>query len=130
MSEQQTQSSASGVASELNALLGFTPLPGIEGGNGGCLNCGHQYALLPMTAVIAVGFGCANLTKGNEVIYDEQDTDEESGDYMTVEQAEALAAADPKHDWRIHLVAPMSERHYQRQGPEQWVLYEKGMGFA
>lgn len=41
-----------------------------------------------------------------------------------------MAAEDQDHDWRIHLVAPLSERHYQRQGEKMWVLYEKGQGFA
>jgi len=49
---------------------------------------------------------------------------------MTVQQAEVLAAQDPNHDWRIHLIAPLSECHYQRQGKELWVLYKKGQGFA
>jgi hypothetical protein len=111
----------------------WTKLPGIEGGHGGCLNCGFQHAVLPMEAVIAVGFGSASLTKGDECIYDEQDVERPGSgytEYMTAEQAEALAAADPDHDWRIHLYAPLSERHYQRQGDKHWVLYEKGEGFA
>ena len=37
---------------------------------------------------------------------------------------------EPDNDWRIHLIAPLSERHYQRQGNNHWVLYEKGQGFA
>jgi hypothetical protein len=106
----------------------------IEGGFGGCLNCGYQHDILPMEAVIAVGFGSASLTKGDETVYDEQDVpqDTDFGDeaFMSVAKAEALAAADPDHDWRIHLVAPLSERHYQRQGDKHWVLYEKGQGFA
>lgn len=109
---------------------GWTKLPPIEGGHGGCLHCGYQHDVLPMEAVIAVGFGSACLTKGNQTVYDEQDTPKDSEDYMTVEKAEALAVADPDHDWRIHLVAPLSERHYQRQGDKHWVLYEKGEGFA
>jgi len=110
------------------ALLGFDPLPGIEGGSGACGCCGYQYERLPMQAVIAVGFGNAECWKGEECIWSECGQDFE--ECMTVEQAEELAAADPSHDWRIHLVAPLSERHYQRQGERLWVLYEKGEGFA
>jgi len=130
MQEQMTTNEAADGQSALTEMLGFTLLPGIEGGSGGCLHCGHQYALLPMGAEIAVGFGMATLERDGEVIYDEQDVNEETGDYMTAAKAEEIAAADPNHDWRIHLVAPLSERHYQRQGVEKWVLYEKGMGFA
>ena len=103
-------------------------LKAIEGGHGGCLNCGYQHDILPMDAVIAVGFGSAYLTKDGRFVYDELEVEDDN--YMTVEQAEALAAADPDHDWRIALVAPLSERHYQRQGDKHWVLYEKGPGFA
>lgn len=105
-------------------------LPAIKGGHGGCLHCGYQHEVLPMESVIAVGFGSASLTKGDECVYDEQEVPKDSDDYMTVAQAEALAVADPDHDWRIHLFAPLSERHYQRQGDKHWVLYEKGEGFA
>lgn len=105
----------------------------IEGGLGGCLHCGYQHDVLPMDAIIAVGFGSATLTKGKELIYDESGHGKEHEDaegWMTAAKAEELAAADPDHDWRIGLVAPLSERHYQRQGDAHWVLYEKGEGFA
>lgn len=110
--------------------MGWEKLPAIEGGPGGCLHCGYKHPILPMDAVIAVGFGSASLTKGDECIYDEQDVGHTYKDYLTVEQAEEMAARDPDHDWRIHLFAPLSERHYQRQGEKHWVLYEKGEGFA
>ena len=105
-------------------------LKAIEGGHGGCMHCGYQHEVLPMDALIGVGFGSAGVTKNGKHIFDEQEAD---GDYdacWTVQKAEDLAAADPDHDWRIYLVAPLSERHYQRQGDKHWVLYEKGEGFA
>ena len=104
-------------------------LPGIEGGPGGCAHCGTQHAILPMDSIIAVGFGSAGVTKDGKCVWDEQDAPTET-DYWTVAKAEEVAAADPDHDWRIYIVAPLSERHYQRQGEKHWVLYEKGMGFA
>lgn len=103
-------------------------LPAVEVGHVGCLNCGYKHSILPMTSIIAVGFGWASLQKDDEKIYTE--TDDDDDDFMTVENAETLAAADPDHDWRIHLCAPLSERHYQRQGAAHWVLYETGKGFA
>ena len=101
----------------------------IEAGSGGCAHCGYQHSVLPMESIIAVGFGDAALTKDGVDVFCERSnmTDEE---IMTVAQAEEMAKADPDHDWRIHLIAPLSERHYQRQGDNQWVLYEKGQGFA
>lgn len=111
-------------------------LPAIEGGHGGCLCCGYQHDVLPMDALIAVGFGDASVTKDGMVIWDELSVTlaaEKKGidaNYWQTIDAENVAKEDPEHDWRIHLVAPLSERHYQRQGENHWVLYEKGPGFA
>jgi hypothetical protein len=105
-------------------------LPAIEGGTGGCMNCGYQHDVLPMDAVIGVGFGSAGLTKDNAMVWDEGDAAGDFNKLLTVAEAEGMAAADPDHDWRIFLVGPLSERHYQRQGDRHWVLYEKGIGFA
>ena len=103
----------------------FDKLPAIEGG--------YQHAILPMDAMITVGFGDASVTKDGETIWSEMENarDAESwDDFWTTAKAEEAARKDPDHDWRIHLVAPLSERHYQRQGEDHWVLYEKGIGFA
>lgn len=106
----------------------FEKMKPIKGGHGGCLKCGRQYEQLPMNALIAVGFGFAAVTKNGRVIYDESWFGD--GRFWTVQDAENEAIKDPDNDWRIHLVAPLSERHYQRQGEGLWVLYEKGRGFA
>lgn len=101
----------------------------IEGGYGGCGHCGYQYSIAPEEMLIAVGFGVAQVTKNGEVIYDENSIENEN-DLWTLKEAEQEAIKDEDNDWRIHLVAPLSERHYQRQGKNNWVLYEKGQGFA
>lgn len=103
----------------------------ILGGSSGCLHCGIQHDILPMESIIGVGFGHASLTKNNATIYEEPYGDViKFEEIMTVKQAEEIANKDPENDWRIHLIAPLSERHYQRQGEKHWVLYEKGLGFA
>lgn len=102
----------------------------IEGGSGGCACCGYQYSVLPMDAIIAVGFGCANVTKNDAIVYDEIECGGDPDKFWTCEQAEQEARKDPDNDWRIHLIAPLSERHYQRQGENNWVLYKRGEGFA
>lgn len=79
-----------------------------------------------MNSIIAVGFGDASVTKNGECVYREYLND----DVWTVQDAENLAKIDPDNDWKIHLVAPLSERHYQRQGDGRWVLYKNGSGFA
>ncbi|MBU3949552.1 MAG: hypothetical protein KJ882_05105 [Proteobacteria bacterium] len=112
-----------------SAKQGFKPLYGIEVKNEICPLCGFKHTILPLEETIAVGFGNALLTKNSECIYSEIDA-RCCNDYLTVAQAEELADADPNQDWRIHLIAPFSELHYQRQGKRHWVLYEKREGFA
>lgn len=112
--------------------MSFTKLEPIKGGTIGCLNCGYKPEILPMDALIAVGFGIATLTKNGKVIFDENDLpgDATEESYWTCQMAENEALKDPDHDWRINLIGPLSECHYQRQGEGHWVLYEKGVGFA
>jgi len=112
--------------------VSFTKLEPIKGGHGGCLNCGYQHDILPMNALVAVGFGIATVTKNDKVIYDENDLPGDATEevYWTCQKSEDEARKDPDNDWRIHLIAPLSERHYQRQGEDHWVLYKKGTGFA
>jgi len=81
-----------------------------------------------MNALIAVGFGDATVTKNGEEVYSENTHDEEN--LWSAQDAENLAKQDPDNDWRIHLEAPLGDRHYQRQGDGHWVLYKRGMGFA
>lgn len=109
-------------------MTGWEKLKPIEGSPGPCLCCGGTHEVLPMEATIAVGFGSSGLTKNGLSIYDESQVVDDK--YMTVAEAEELAAKDPDNDWRIFYFGPLSEKHYQRQGDKHWILYEKGMGFA
>ena len=109
--------------------MNYQKMKRIKGGHGGCLTCGYQYDILPLKAIISVGFGEATVTKNGEKVYDENNC-EDTSDFWDCQRAEDEAQKDPDNDWRIHLVAPLSERHYQRQGENEWVLYEKGVGFA
>ena len=79
-------------------------------------------------APIGVGFGYAALTRDGETVYEEDHTRQR--DPMTVGQAERLAQREPERDWRIHLVAQLEDRHYRREGPGLWVLYERGYGMS
>jgi len=85
--------------------------------------------LLPMNTVITVGFGSAMLLRNGQPVWME-DSSYEFTECLTVKQAETMAALYPEDDWRIHFVGPLSEAYYQRQGKQQWVLYETGKGFA
>lgn len=92
----------------------------------GCLNCEYKPEVLPLDFVIGVGFGVATVTKNGRVIYEEQKGQED----WTVADAEREAQKDPDNDWQIHLLTPLNEEKYQRQGYALWVLYEQGIGFA
>lgn len=85
--------------------------------------------VLPMSKVIAVGFGAAYVTCDDETVWQE-DLQADWDDLWTVAQAEQAAMANPNHDWRIHLIGPLAEGHWQRQSEGQWVMYAKGEGFA
>lgn len=110
----------------MEAATTWTKEPAIDGKHGGCLNCGVRPSFFPADGLIAVGFGYAAVTRDGSPQWSEGDTEE----YFTGAQAEALAAADPDHDWRIVLEGPLSGRTYQRHGPNEWALIEQNMGFA
>jgi hypothetical protein len=83
---------------------------------------------LPHEAVIGVGLGYAALTRDGQVVYEENGR--RHCDLMTVAQAEELALREPERDWCIHLVAQLENRHYRRNGPGIWELYERGYGLS
>jgi len=91
------------------------------------MNCGPRPSIFPMDGYVAVGFGYAGIHRDGDVVWQEQNNSE---DWMTGEKAEAMAAADPDHDWRIVLDGPLSGRTYQRHAPGEWALIEQNMGFA
>jgi hypothetical protein len=92
-----------------------------------CLHCPPTQTVASMEMVVAVGFGIAQVTKGEELIYSEGFEEEE---FRTLAEFEGMAAADPDHDWRVLLEGPLRSREYQRHGPGEWVLVASGPGFA
>jgi hypothetical protein len=104
-------------------------LPPIQGGVHPCLCCGAIAAKFPSDGRVAVGFGMAALQCDGAVKWQEAH-DMEWEDCITGAQAEAFAAADPDHDWRIVIHGPLSGRTYQRHAEGELVLVEKNMGFA
>lgn len=101
----------------------------IAAGGPACLCCGTPTDMFPMEGWIAVGFGSASVTRDGQEVYSEPyDGDEDK--IWTGEDAEKAAAADPDHDWRISKYAPLYDAVYQRHGEKQWVLIERGLGFA
>lgn len=106
----------------------FTKLPAIKGSIT-CLCCdAGSHDSLDMHKLLAVGFGNCAVYKNGDQIYSETETSDEK--LWVAQQAEDLATADPGQDWRIRFDAPLYQATYQRQGPELWILVEKGEGFA
>lgn len=85
--------------------------------------------VLQMDKVIAVGFGAAFVTCDGETIWQE-DIHAEWDTLWSVQTAEDAALKEPDRDWRIHMIGPLAEGHWQRQAAGVWVMYEKGEGFA
>jgi hypothetical protein len=91
----------------------------------GCLNCPTVEKTASLDTVVAVGFGEANISKDNKIVYRDN-----GKDVRTLAEFEDMAKKDPDHDWRLFLLAPLRGREYQRQGDNQWVLIDSNMGFA
>lgn len=104
----------------------WAKLPPITITYSGSITCDPRPVRMPPEGVIAVGFGYAALHKDGEPVWSEGDT----ADDMACADAEALAAQDPDHDWRVVLHGPLGGRTYQRHGPGEWVLVEMNQGFA
>jgi len=79
-----------------------------------------------MDMVIAVGFGIAQITRDGDFVY----SDGDENDFPTLARFEEMAVADPDHDWRCLLVAPLRGREYQRHDTGKWVLIASDNGFA
>lgn len=101
----------------------------IEGGPSGCLHCGYTHESLKMNSRLLAGFGAAFIMKNTETVYNESPNIKWE-DAPTLMKFENMARKDPDNDWRFHLVLPLREATYQRQGKNHWVLIEKGLGFA
>lgn len=93
----------------------------------GCLNCSNVGHTMPLDAIIAVGFGSADVTKDGEYIYSEEHGKE---DYRALSEFEDMAKTDPDHDWRVTMFGPLHGETYQRHGDNEWVLIESNEGFA
>lgn len=91
------------------------------------MNCPDPPESLPLDAYIAVGFGTAIVTKDGVQIFDGERPDDD--EYHRLGEFEAIASADPDHDWRVVLHGPMHGETYQRQDG-QWICVERNEGFA
>lgn len=96
---------------------------------GPCLNCcAVRRGVLPLNTRLIIGFGFINVECDGVEVWSVPTPEIEPG--PTLRKFENMARKNPKADWRVHFHGPMDDRHYQRQGRNRWVLYEKGLGFA
>lgn len=110
----------------------WTKLPAIPGKVVGCLCCGGNKGVYPLDDIFAVGFGDAGITRDGEPVWTEMDDGREADfeDLPTLRRFEALAAADPDHDWRLYRHGPLKGGEWQRHGDGAWVLIAEDEGFA
>jgi hypothetical protein len=96
-----------------------------------CATCGPQSIILSIDSFIGVGFGTCYVTKDEETVWEQNSFPDyaDQCDY-TLQHFEDLAIKDPDHDWRICFFGPLSSAVYQRHETKNWVLIEKGEGFA
>lgn len=78
---------------------------------------------LRMDRPLAVGFGMVTVYLDGVAMWDGDD------ETVTVAMAEEWATNNPGH-WRIRFLAALSDATYQRFGPEDWQLVDRGEGFA
>lgn len=95
-----------------------------------CLNCPPKPRTFPMEGLVSVGFGMAAVTRDGEIMLDGERAYRDGKPNVTGADAEALAAADPDHDWRIEIHGPMGGQIYQRHDVGRWVYVKKVPGFA
>ena len=116
-------------------------LPALESGQGQCFSCPPKPIVMPLYYHPHPGFGGLYLLRDGEHVEEFDDFCSEvidvelwyhtrRGEEVTLAEIEEAVADDPDHDWRLHIHGAMSEYWYQRHAPNQWVLVEKGKGFA
>jgi hypothetical protein len=118
--------------------MSYKILPPVEAKNIhiGCACCSTACQVAHMNMLIAVGFGQAQVTKGDELIWDEMsevhaaEREDREANLWTVQDAEDAALKDPDHDRQIIKMGPLHGEAFQRQGVGRWVCIESNPGFA
>jgi hypothetical protein len=90
--------------------------------------CAGSDEWLPLDCAIGVGIGYAAVTRDGSPVYARDGGEFDS--LITVADAEAIASVDPDRDWRIHFVSLLEDRHYRREAPGRWKLYQRGYGLS
>ncbi|MBN2744502.1 MAG: hypothetical protein JXR39_11475 [Marinilabiliaceae bacterium] len=104
-------------------------LPAIKGGVAGCLNCGYTDDILPLDTKLYSSFGGWMISK-NGIQFFREKANVEYDNSKPLSAIELIAKEEPQSDWRAHLDLPLRSATYQRQGDNNWILVERGEGFA
>jgi len=93
----------------------------------GVIVCGaFEPSEFPRDGVVAVGFGYASLCRDGVEFINGEDRD----DYLTGEECERIAAADPGHKWEIIKAGPLSGATWERDASGRWLQTASDEGFA
>ena len=79
---------------------------------------------LPMNARLAVGFGDVTVRRDDAIVWEGDDED------VRLHRFEMLAQLDPESVWTVRFYAPLIDTTYRRVGLNEWVLVQRGQGFA
>ena len=81
----------------------------------------------PTDAVLAVGFGMVTVTRNGRLVWC---GDDEETTLQRFEDRAAVESGKGRGRWVVAFDAPLSSATYTRQRNGEWLLTEKGMGFA
>ena len=86
----------------------------------------------PRDGVVCVGFGASGLYRDGECIIDGEERGLDDDNYLTGEECERIAAADPSHKWEIVKHGPLKGATWTREGGDigRWIKTEETGGFA
>jgi len=96
-----------------------------------CPNCPSTEEILPMGTRLYNNMGGWKITKDGELYFQEEaGNDKEFDENKPLIEIEVVASVNPDSEWKAHLDLPLRSAVYQRQENGEWVLIEKGIGFA
>lgn len=104
--------------------------PPIEGGVGACLCCSVTADILNLKTVLYFGVAGGWVIKKDGQEFFQEEGDKDWDDCKKLEAIEALIPEGDNSEYTAHLDTPMRDAVYQRHDKNQWVLIQKGPGWA